>query len=94
MLTFDDGPTPELTPYILDLLNKHNVKAIFVLENVLKYPDLYQRIINEGHIVGNHTMNHLDAYSVSFNNYIDNIDKAREVINSNLFRPPYVNYLF
>jgi peptidoglycan/xylan/chitin deacetylase (PgdA/CDA1 family) len=91
LLTFDDGPTPELTTYILHELKKHNVKAVFfcVGENVKKYPTLYQQILNDGHLVGNHTMNHLNAWKTKDDEYLKNTKEASRYIKSNLFRPPY-----
>ena len=90
-LTFDDGPIPESTPFILDTLKKYNVKATFFMvgDNVHKYPDLYRRIINEGHQVGNHTYNHLGCLKHYVPTYYNNIEKANELIHSNLFRPPH-----
>lgn len=90
-LSFDDGPIPELTEIILNLLSKKNVKATFFLvgENVLKYPDLYNSILKEGHRVGNHTFNHLKGWKTPKNEYVENVRKASKYINSNLFRPPY-----
>jgi peptidoglycan-N-acetylglucosamine deacetylase len=90
-LTFDDGPHPTITPYILDLLKEFKAKATFfcIGDNVQKYPDLYARIISEGHSVGNHTYHHLNGFKVGAVEYLDNIAKADKVIASNLFRPPY-----
>ncbi len=90
-LTFDDGPIPESTPFILDTLRRYDVKATFFMvgDNVVKYPDLYQRIIDEGHQVGNHTHNHLGAYKHWTVTYIMNTMKANEYIHSHLFRPPH-----
>lgn len=90
-LTFDDGPNPEITPWVLDCLKKYNAKATFfcVGENVCKYPDTQKKILEEGHSVGNHTYNHLKGWETNNNVYFQNIQKAKEYINSNLFRPPY-----
>lgn len=90
-LTFDDGPIPELTPAILEILDDFKVKATFfcVGENVFKYPELYKNIIAKGHSVGNHTFNHLNGWKTKNEDYIENIKKADTFINSNLFRPPY-----
>lgn len=90
-LTFDDGPIPELTPWILDLLNKYQIKATFfcVGENIDKYPDIFNHIIKDGHQVGNHTYNHLKGWNVTTNSYIENVMKCQTAITSNLFRPPY-----
>lgn len=90
-LTFDDGPVPEMTPQVLDILDTYGVKATFfcVGENVAKYPELYAEVIRRGHRAGNHTYNHLKGFSVSFEEYIENVEKAAGLIRSNLFRPPY-----
>ena len=90
-LTFDDGPTPGVTEYILDTLAKHNAKATFFVlgKNVEMYPELYQRIIDEGHKVGNHTYSHQKGWKMSLERYIEDIDFAGDVVHSELFRPPY-----
>ena len=90
-LTFDDGPIPEATPEILDILKTYDVKATFfcVGENVQKNHTIYQRILEEGHSVGNHTQNHLNGWKVDSGHYISNIKEANDFISSNLFRPPY-----
>lgn len=90
-LTFDDGPIPEATPFILDTLKEYGVKATFFMvgENVKRHPELYQRIISEGHRVGNHTHNHLGCLRHLVRTYLHNIDKAAEYIDSDLFRPPH-----
>ena len=90
-LTFDDGPVPEATIWVLDLLKSKNIKATFfcVGENVKKNPEIYKRIISEGHTVGNHTYNHLNSWKTKKTAYTNNVDKAAEVIDSSLFRPPY-----
>lgn len=90
-LTFDDGPIPEATIWVLDLLKAKNIKATFfcVGENVEKYPEIYQRILKEGHSVGNHTYNHLNGWKTNGNRYDENVEKASQVIRSSLFRPPY-----
>ena len=90
-LTFDDGPHPDITPWILDLLSNENIKATFfcVGENVRKYPAIYDRILKDGHAVGNHTMYHNNARNTQKKEYFDSIKKASAYIESNLFRPPY-----
>lgn len=90
-LTFDDGPVPEVTPQVLDLLDEYKLKATFfcVGENVQKHPLLYQEVLKRGHKTGNHTFNHLKGYSVNAEEYVANIQKAAEYIQSDLFRPPY-----
>ena len=90
-LTFDDGPTPGVTEWILETLKKHNAKATFFVlgKNAAMYPDLYQRIISEGHKVGNHTYSHQKGWSMSLERYIEDVDFAGDIIRSELFRPPY-----
>lgn len=90
-LTFDDGPTPELTNQILEILSIKKVKATFFIvgENVQKHPKLFQKIIDNNHCVGNHTFNHLKGWDSSNISYLKNILKASNYIPSNLFRPPY-----
>ena len=90
-LTFDDGPHPTATPFVLDELKKYNAKATFfcIGKNVVEYPDIYRRILFEEHKVGNHTYNHLNGWKVSDETYIQDITKAASVIDSKLFRPPY-----
>jgi Predicted xylanase/chitin deacetylase len=95
-LTFDDGPIPEMTPWILDVLDKYNIKATFfcVGENVFKHPELYNAILERGHLIGNHTYNHIQGIKFWSKNYIRNIAKASEYIDSNLFRPPHGHMRF
>jgi len=90
-LSFDDGPTDELTPWILEVLDRHKIKATFfcVGENVKNHPDLYQQIIEEGHQVGNHTYHHLKGWNTSNKGYYEDIKKADDLIASPLFRPPH-----
>lgn len=90
-LTFDDGPVPEVTPLVLEVLNRYGWKATFfcVGENVMKYPDLHQEVLNQGHAVGNHTFNHFKGFGFSAVDYVDNVNKAASYINSKLFRPPH-----
>jgi peptidoglycan-N-acetylglucosamine deacetylase len=90
-LTFDDGPHPEITPWVLDQLKAYGAKATFfcVGQNVVNHPKVFQSVLNGGHNVGNHTFNHLSGWSHSQNAYLQNIDACAEVVNSRLFRPPY-----
>ena len=90
-LTFDDGPTPQLCEKILEILEEKNIKANFFLvgENVKKHPELFQKIIAQGHGIGNHTYNHLKGWKSNWFNYTKNTLKASQLIDSNLFRPPY-----
>lgn len=90
-LTFDDGPIPEATPFILDTLSAYGAKATFFMvgENVIKYPELYERILAEGHQIGNHTHNHLGSFKHWTITYALNTHKANEYIHAHLFRPPH-----
>ena len=96
-LTFDDGPIPEVTEWVLDILKEENIKATFfcIGDNIQKHPTIYQRILNEGHKTGNHTFNHLNGWSTKTKNYIENFklcETEHLKLNSEhflLFRPPY-----
>ena len=90
-LTFDDGPIPEFTPWILNELKKANAKCTFfcVGENVKKYPLLFKQIIDDGHTVGNQTFNHLNGWKTDIYRYLQNVNEAQKYIDSKLFRPPY-----
>jgi peptidoglycan/xylan/chitin deacetylase (PgdA/CDA1 family) len=90
-LSFDDGPHGTATPFVLDELKKHNARATFfcIGKNVQAESSLYKRILMEGHRVGNHTYNHMNGWKTDNKTYLENIEKARELIDSNLFRPPY-----
>jgi len=105
-LTFDDGPMPEVTPWVLDTLKKYNAKVSFfcIGDNVRKYPEIFNRILAEGHIIGNHTYNHLNGWNSDSATYLENTLKSEKVmlevtqkINTSqtntpyfrLFRPPY-----
>ena len=90
-LTFDDGPIPDITPKVLDLLDQYNAKATFfcIGENVIKHPEIYSDILKRGHQTGNHTYHHKNAWKVKYEDYIRDIEKASKVIDSTLFRPPY-----
>jgi len=90
-LTFDDGPIPEATPWVLDILHAYGAKATFfcVGDNVRKYPDIFQRILAEGHAVGNHTFNHLKGWGTETSDYLENVERCAEMVSSPLFRPPY-----
>lgn len=90
-LTFDDGPHETATPFVLNILKKYNAKATFfcIGKNVQLHSEIYERIINEGHSVGNHTFNHLNGWEVNDENYLSDIANASSVIQSKLFRPPY-----
>jgi len=90
-LSFDDGPHGAATPFVLDELKKKNAKATFfcIGKNVQEESSLYKRILMEGHRVGNHTQNHMNGWKTDNKIYLENIEKAREFIDSDLFRPPY-----
>ncbi len=90
-LTFDDGPIPEATPFILDTLRERGIKATFFMvgENVFRYPHLYEAIIADGHAVGNHTYNHMGGVKHPLKEYAENTIKANKFISTNLFRPPH-----
>ena len=90
-LTFDDGPHPEATPFVLKELKKYNVLATFfcIGKNVVAYPGIYDQIIREGHSIGNHTYNHLNGWKANNDDYLNDIALAANEIDSYLFRPPY-----
>lgn len=90
-LTFDDGPHPTATPFVLDELAKYNAKATFfcIGKNVVDQTALYKRILDEGHKTGNHTFNHLNGWKTSNEKFFENIFEAAKYIDSDLFRPPY-----
>lgn len=90
-LTFDDGPTPGVTEWILQTLDRYNAKATFFVlgKNVELYPDLYQMILDRGHKVGNHTYSHQKGWHMSLERYIEDVDLAGDMVHTELFRPPY-----
>lgn len=90
-LTFDDGPIEDLTPWVLDTLTHYQVKATFfcVGQNIERNGPIFQRILDEGHQVGNHTYNHIKGWKTSNRDYFDNVEKCEALINTKLFRPPY-----
>ncbi len=90
-LTFDDGPHPQLTPWVLDELEKYGAKATFfcVGNNVRKYGDVYRRILDQGHAVGNHTHTHVNGWKTETTVYLKDVADAAAFISSPLFRPPY-----
>ncbi|WBL25983.1 polysaccharide deacetylase family protein [Zunongwangia sp. HGR-M22] len=100
-LSFDDGPIPEVTPWVLEQLEKYAAKATFfcIGDNVRKHPEVFRQIEAKGHTIGNHTFNHLDGWKTSTSDYLENFKKAEQIIQSQLhnlfpseeklFRPPY-----
>jgi peptidoglycan-N-acetylglucosamine deacetylase len=90
-ITFDDGPNPEITPFVLDLLKEYKWKATFfcVGQNILRYPELFQRISDEGHTFGNHTMQHLNAVKTEKDTYLASFREFEKNNPTKLFRPPY-----
>ncbi|MBN2165043.1 MAG: polysaccharide deacetylase family protein [Marinilabiliaceae bacterium] len=90
-LTFDDGPIPEVTPWVLDILKQYNIKATFfcVGNNVEKYPQVFNRLIKEGHLVGNHTYNHINIWKQGTKDYYSGIQKFQKLYCATLFRPPH-----
>jgi peptidoglycan/xylan/chitin deacetylase (PgdA/CDA1 family) len=89
--TFDDGPVPEATPFVLDTLSAYGAKATFfcVGDNVRKHPDIFRRVLEAGHAVGNHTQHHLNGWKTPTEQYLDNVAQCAEQVRSQLFRPPY-----
>lgn len=90
-LTFDDGPHPEITPWVLDLLDVYSAKATFfcVGNNVKKYPSIYSRLLDDGHQVGNHTTQHLNGWRTNNREYLRDVQDCGLLVKSTLFRPPY-----
>jgi len=92
-LTFDDGPVPEVTPWVLSVLADFKARATFFVvgENVKKHPEVFRRIVEQGHSIGNHTYNHLKGWKTGDKGYLENCRKCAEVLNQEggLFRPPY-----
>lgn len=90
-LTFDDGPRPEVTPWVLDILDKYDIKATFfcIGKNVELFPELFEEVKRRGHAVGNHSYSHVKGWGMKTGDYVRDIDVASDLINSNLTRPPY-----
>ena len=90
-LTFDDGPIPEATPFILSTLERFGARATFFMvgDNVRKHPDLYRQVVEAGHRIGNHTFNHMGGFKHTVATYSANAEKANELLHTNLFRPPH-----
>lgn len=98
-LTFDDGPIPEITDWVLQTLDNFNAKATFfcVGDNIKKHPEVFQNILDNDHTIGNHTFNHLNGWRTNTKHYLDNVEESEKTIqnlkfkiqNPTLFRPPY-----
>lgn len=90
-LTFDDGPIPEVTPWVLDVLDRYGVKATFFMvgENAFKHPEVFEMVKARGHRIGNHTYNHIGGMRHGIGSYVANVDKANELLRTDLFRPPH-----
>jgi len=90
-ITFDDGPTPELTTEILAILESYEARATFfcVGDNVVRYPDIFRQIIQSGHSVGNHSHHHLKGWYTSCSQYLEDVSQASKFLDSKLYRPPY-----
>lgn len=90
-LTFDDGPIPEVTPWVLDVLDRYDIKATFFMvgDNVRKHPDVYEEVVRRGHRIGNHTMHHVSGFRLTRRSYLRDVAEARQYIDSDLFRPPH-----
>ena len=90
-LTFDDGPIPEVTPWVLDVLDRYGIKATFFMlgDNVRKHPDVYEEVVRRGHRIGNHTMHHVSGFRLTRRSYLRDVAEARQYIDSDLFRPPH-----
>lgn len=90
-LTFDDGPIPNVTDFVLNTLKSFNIKGTFfcIGDNINKHPQIFERIKKEGHAIGNHTYNHLNGWETDNKTYMDNFWKCQELTETNLFRPPY-----
>lgn len=90
-LTFDDGPIPEETPWVLDVLDRYGIKATFFMvgDNVRRHPELLEEVKRRGHSWGNHTMHHLQGMKVTARRYLRDVAEAHDLIGSTLFRPPH-----
>ncbi|MGM9760727.1 MAG: polysaccharide deacetylase family protein [Parabacteroides sp.] len=94
-LTFDDGPIPEVTPWVLTLLDRYRIPATFFMvgDNVRKHPEVFREVVAQGHRIGNHTFNHIQGIRYSTADYLANVEKAAQWIPSDLFRPPHGHLL-
>lgn len=90
-LTFDDGPIPDITPWVLDQLKQRNIKATFFMvgDNVRKHPEQFRQVVEQGHRIGNHTMHHVQGLTMTCRHYLRDVAEAAQYIDSDLFRPPH-----
>ena len=90
-LTFDDGPIPEVTPWVIDVLDHYGVKATFFMvgDNVRKHPQEFEMVKSRGHRLGNHTFNHIGGLRHGIGSYVRNVEQANELLQTDLFRPPH-----
>jgi peptidoglycan/xylan/chitin deacetylase (PgdA/CDA1 family) len=90
-LTFDDGPIPIVTPFVLKILKQYNAKATFfcISDNVTKHPKIFDEVKTDGHLIGNHTFNHLNGWKTQDQQYLENFIEADKLLQTNFFRPPY-----
>lgn len=90
-ITFDDGPIPIVTPFVIKTLKIHKAPATFfcIGDNIRKHPEVFQQLLDEGHSIGNHTYNHLKGWVTEDDVYLENVKKCNLLVKSNLFRPPY-----
>jgi len=90
-LTFDDGPIPQVTPWVLSVLRHYNIKATFFMvgDNVRKHPEEFAQVVAEGHRIGNHTYNHIGGLRHGIRSYLVNVEKANDLLHTDLFRPPH-----
>lgn len=95
-LTFDDGPIPQVTPWVLNTLDQYGVKATFFMvgDNVRKHPDVFRMVVERGHAVGNHTFHHIQGIRYWTRNYLADVEQAARLIPGNLFRPPHGHMRF
>ena len=90
-ITFDDGPDEKVTPFLINVLEKFDIKATFFIigNQAKKYPELVKLIINNGHKIGNHSFSHLNGFSTNNNKYLEDVEQAKKYIDSDIFRPPF-----
>lgn len=90
-LTFDDGPIPEVTPWVLALLESYSIKATFFMvgDNIRKHPKEFRMVVDAGHRIGNHTYNHIRGFEYTAEQYLENVEKANALMHTDIFRPPH-----